>query len=240
MILLADCVSSVQTMASPPLPLSTAIYAINDRARLQANESILIHYNSYSSDAGAVVPAIRIAQKIGAQVFVVCGTAEDQEQLLRNSNLPQDHVFTTGDATLVTKLMRVTGSQGVDVVVSFSDDQLDPAILADCARLVQVGSGVSGLADTVAADPSVLYRNITLTTFDMGSLIARRTPGGQLLRQRLLADAITLYRSSESVTSKTSASPLASWMFPTSQKLSEPSLTRRPRNTITMEALLSP
>ena len=184
-------------MASLPLPLSTAIYAINDRAHLQANESILIHCNSHSSEAGAVVAAIRIAQKIGAQVFAVCGTVEDREQLLQIPNLPQDHVFTVNDATLLTKLMHATGSQGVDVVVSFGDDQLDAAIFADCARLVQVGSGVSGLADTISADPSVLHRNITLTTFDMGSLIARRTPGGQSLRQRLLADAITLYRSGD-------------------------------------------
>lgn len=184
-------------MASLPLPLSTAIYAIHDRARLQANESILIHCDSHSRNDGAVVAAICIAQKIDAQVLVLCDTAEDRQQLLRNSNLPQNHFLTANDANLVAELTRATGSQGVDVVVSFSNEQLDAAIFANCARLVQVGSGVSGLIDTVSADPSVLHRNITLSTFDMGSLIARQTPGGQSLRQRLLADAITLYRSGD-------------------------------------------
>lgn len=185
----------IQTMASLPLPLSTATYAINDRARLGANDSVLFHCSGHSSDASAVVAAIRIAQKIGAQVFAVGGSIEEQEQLLQIANLAQDHVFTANDASLTAKILRATGDQGVDVVVSFSDDQLDGAIFADCARLVQVGSEVSGLADTVAADSSIMHRNITPTSFDMGSLIAWQTPGGRALRQRLLADAVALYRS---------------------------------------------
>lgn len=182
-------------MASLPLPLSTAIYAIHDRARLQAHESVLMDCSGSSSDIDAVVAAIRIAQKIGSQAFVICRTTKDQEYLVQVTNLAHTKVLIVGDANLLQIVMDATKSQGFDVVVSFGDGQMDTTIVADCARLVQVGSTASGLAATITADPSVFRRNITLSTFDIGSLIALQTPAGQSLRKRLLADAITLYRS---------------------------------------------
>lgn len=187
----------LKTMASLPVPLSTAAHAINDRARLRASDSVLFHASSHSSDTGAIVAAIRIAKRIGAQIIAVCGSIEEQEQLLQMVNLAANQVFTIDDASLLSKIRCATGDQGVDVVVSFSNDQLDAAIFADYARLVQVGSGASGLSNTVAANSSIIHRDITLTTFDMGNSIARQTPRGRSLQQRLLTDAITLYRSGD-------------------------------------------
>ncbi|ORY71434.1 putative polyketide synthase [Pseudomassariella vexata] len=192
-----------KTMASLPLPLSTAIYAIHDRARLEANESILVVCDSNENDAVAEFAAIRIAQQVGAQVFAICASTKRQEKLLQDLKLPQDHVFKANDANLGARIAQATGHRGVDVIVSFTDDGLPAdmsastnigAICGGCARLVQVGSGGSGLADALVIDPTVLRRNITLSTFDIGSLIARPTPQGQSLRRRLLADAIALYR----------------------------------------------
>jgi NADPH:quinone reductase-like Zn-dependent oxidoreductase/NAD(P)-dependent dehydrogenase (short-subunit alcohol dehydrogenase family) len=187
----------LEIMASLPLPLSTATHAINDRARLQASDSVLFHCGSSSSDTCAVIAAISIAKKIGAQVFAVCSSTKEQQQLLQVVQLTTDHIFTINDASLSSKIRRATGNQGVDVVVSFSDEQLDASVFADCARLVQVGSGASGLADTVAANPSIMHRDITLTTFDMGNIIARQTPAGLSLRQKLLANALASYRSGD-------------------------------------------
>jgi NADPH:quinone reductase-like Zn-dependent oxidoreductase/NAD(P)-dependent dehydrogenase (short-subunit alcohol dehydrogenase family) len=187
----------LEIMASLPLPLSTATHAINDRARLQASDSVLFHCGSSSSDTCAMIAAISIAKKIGAQVFAVCSSTKEQQQLLQVVQLTTDHVFTINDASLSSKIRRATGNQGVDVVVSFSDEQLDASVFADCARLVQVGSGASGLADTVAANPSIMHRDITLTTFDMGNIIARQTPAGLSLRQKLLANALASYRSGD-------------------------------------------
>ncbi|KAK9782215.1 putative polyketide synthase [Seiridium cardinale] len=191
------------TMASLPLPLSTAIYAVRERARLEANESILVVCDSSNHGAVAELAAIRIAQQVGAQVFAICARSKRQEQLLQELDLPQDHVFTANDANLGARIAQITGHRGVDVIVSFTDDGLPAdmlastnigAICADCARLVHVGPGGSGLMDVLVLDPTILRRNITLSTFDFGSLIARPTQQGQSLRRRLLADAIALYR----------------------------------------------
>lgn len=190
-------------MTNLPLPLCTAIYAIRDRARLEANESILIHCDKNTSDVSAELATIRVAQQVGAEVFVACTSTEAQEQLLRDLKMPQDHVFTANDTALAAKLRKSSGYRGFDVIVSFAGNVLPGttsgpmsigSICADCARLVQVGSRGSGLAEAVIADPTVLHRNITLTTFDMGDLIARQTPANQSLRRRLLYDSMTLYR----------------------------------------------
>ncbi|KAI0003946.1 ketoacyl-synt-domain-containing protein [Xylariaceae sp. FL0662B] len=189
------------SMACLPLPLSTAIYAIESRARLQPNESILICCGS--NDTGADLVAIRIAQVIGSQVFAITTTKEDQEQLVHNFKLPQDQVFVANDPELDAKLLAATRHRGLDVIVAFTDDKLPitmsnrsiiGALCVDCARLVQVGVSGPGLVDAVVMDPSMLRRNVTMTAFDMGSLITLQTPDAEKMRRRLLSDAMSLYR----------------------------------------------
>lgn len=191
-------------MTSLPVPLSTAIYAIHDRACLQVDESIIINCDSDRRNAGAEYAAIRIAQQVGAQVFVVCSAPVDRAQILRHVEVPLDRVFTATDLNAATKILSATEGAGVDVILSFATSGLPAvwlgsssiaSICADCARLVQVGSARPGLSNTLVVDPAVLKRNITLTTFDMGSLIARQTPAGQSLCHKLITNAMNTYRS---------------------------------------------
>ncbi|KAI0886290.1 ketoacyl-synt-domain-containing protein [Annulohypoxylon maeteangense] len=193
-------------VACLPLALSAAIYAINTRAHLQPNESILICCGG--SDIGADLVAVRMAQLICSQVFVVA-TNEDQKNVFSDFKLPQGQVFVANDPELDVKLLAATKDRGLDVIVAFADDKppgvilnrsIISAISADCARLVQVGVGGPSLVDAVVMDPRMSRRSITVTQFDMGSLIALQTPNGQNMRRRLLSDAMSPYRSGDLAT----------------------------------------
>ncbi|KAI1433783.1 ketoacyl-synt-domain-containing protein [Xylaria sp. CBS 124048] len=199
------------TMAGLPLQLSTAIYAVHNRAHLQPEESILICCGG-SSDSGADLATVSVAQSAGANVFVTCATEEDQKQLVEGLGLPQDHVFLTGKADLAARLQAAADGQGFDVIVVFPGDKDSvissfsdiSAVCADYARVVQVSVGGSNILDTAAADSAVSNKNVTLSTFDIGSLITLQTPSAAKMRQRLLTDAMSLYRANGLASSKLS------------------------------------
>ncbi|KAI1455535.1 ketoacyl-synt-domain-containing protein [Annulohypoxylon moriforme] len=189
------------SIACLPLAISTAIYAVNNRAQLQPNESVLICCGS--SDTGADLIAVRMAQLTGSKVFVITTAEGVRKQLIQDFKLPQDQVFVANDVELNAKLLAATRNRGLDIIVAFTDDKLPVAIpdrsvigaiCADCARLVQVGVGGPSLVDAMIMDPGLLRKNVTVTAFDIGSLITLQTPDGERMRRRLLSDAMTLYR----------------------------------------------
>ncbi|KAG7147988.1 Highly reducing polyketide synthase azaB like protein [Verticillium longisporum] len=58
-----------------PVVYTTAYYALHDLARLQAGESVLIHWGA----GGVGQAAIQLAKKIGADVFVTVGSLEKRD-----------------------------------------------------------------------------------------------------------------------------------------------------------------
>ncbi|EAA36364.1 ketoacyl-synt-domain-containing protein [Neurospora crassa] len=171
------------TLSSVPLQLSTAIYAVNNRAHVQAGESVLV---ITGSDIAADQAAIRVAQLAGAEVFAVG----------ESTNLPSERVFTKGDKALVAKLLKATEGRGVDVVLNFANDAAPISsignVFADCGRLVHVGK--SSLAEAIATDSTLFRKSVTVTTFDIANILSLKTVAGQKIRSQLLADSIALYR----------------------------------------------
>lgn len=175
-------------MASIPVPLSTAVYAIQESARLEADELILVCCGS-NTDAGADLASVRIAQLTGAQVFAVSPSEENQDRLIHDLGLPRDHVLAASDQDLSGALLKATGHRAFDVIVAFTDEQLPTlaslgATCADCARLVQVGVGGQALVEALALDPTLLRKNVTYTTLEIGSIIGLETPSLEKLRRR--------------------------------------------------------
>lgn len=179
-------------MASIPVPLSTSAYAIQESARLQADEQILI-CSGGGNETAADLAAVRLAQLAGAQAFVVCSSLEERDRLCEALELPQGRIICAeggGEAEVVIRqLIEATGRQGFEVIVAFSGTRLPiastlGALAADRARLVLVGMGGQSLVQTLALDPTALRRNLTCTSVDMGGIVADGTPAGERLRRR--------------------------------------------------------
>lgn len=147
-----------------PTAFATAIYALNDCARLRRKETILVH--SGGSDVG--IAAIQIAQLKGAEVFTTVESDDEQEFLVKNYAVPQDRIFHLRDSKFLPAIMAATKGRGVGVVLnSVSGDQLH-ASLRCCARFGRfVEIGMQDITDRVRLD---IQRNITFTAFDLNEL----------------------------------------------------------------------
>ena len=160
------------TMAALPVVYCTAIYALQNRANLQAGESVLIH-----AGAGAFgIAAISLAQSMGATVYTTAGSASKRQFLMEEFGLPESHIFNSRDTSFASEVMKATGGEGVDVIVnSLIGDLLHDSwdCIADFGRFVEIGK--KDLVDAGKLDMRVFLRNATFTAFDLSELFYNKT-----------------------------------------------------------------
>ena len=127
-----------ETGASIPSVFTTSYYSIHHAARLQKNETILIH-----SAAGGVGQAcIKMAQLIGAEVFVTAGSPAKVEFLQKKFGLQRDRILNSRTLNFGHEIMNLTGGKGVDVVInSLAGDALRESwrCLATFGRFIELG-----------------------------------------------------------------------------------------------------
>ena len=127
-----------ETGASIPSVFTTSYYSIHHAARLQKNETILIH-----SAAGGVGQAcIKMAQLIGAEVFVTAGSPAKVEFLQKTFGLPRNRILNSRTLSFGHEIMSLTGGKGVDVVInSLAGDALRESwrCLATFGRFIELG-----------------------------------------------------------------------------------------------------
>ncbi|KAJ5374170.1 hypothetical protein N7517_006176 [Penicillium concentricum] len=92
------------TAAAIPMAFVTAYYSVVTVSHLKGGEKILIH----QAAGGVGQMAVRIAQYIGAEVYVTVGSAKKKEEIADNLQIPFDHIFCGGQIS----------SGGYDVVVN--------------------------------------------------------------------------------------------------------------------------
>lgn len=97
--------------ATIPVAFLTAYYAIVELGRIQKGETILIH----GAAGGVGLAAIQIAKLFGAKVIATAGTVEKRQFL---TVLGADHVFDSRSMSFVGDALRVTGGDGVDLVLN--------------------------------------------------------------------------------------------------------------------------
>lgn len=73
----------------------TAYVALMDVARIQPGESILIHAGA----GGLGQAAIQLAQMVGAEIFVTCGSIAKKNLLMEKYGIADDHIFNSRDLT---------------------------------------------------------------------------------------------------------------------------------------------
>ncbi|KAL4883330.1 polyketide synthase [Aspergillus karnatakaensis] len=124
--------------ATMPMVFSTAYFSLYDTAHLQKGESVLIH----AAAGGVGQAAIMLAQLVGAEIYATVGSREKAQLLMDNYGIPEDHIFSSRNASFVDEIMAATGGKGVDVALNSLSGQLLSATwkcMAMFGRFVEIG-----------------------------------------------------------------------------------------------------
>lgn len=150
---------SFAAAAAVPVVYLTASICLQDIAKLQSGQSVLIH----AAAGGVGMAAVALAQSIGAEVFATAGS-EFKHQLLRARGVR--HVFDSRSESFVKGVMQVTHGRGVDVVLnSLGTEFVQPSmnLVADGGMFVELGKH----DQAVLARPADQQARIQVTTFDL-------------------------------------------------------------------------
>jgi myxalamid-type polyketide synthase MxaB len=105
-----DCIDD-EAACTIPITFLTAYYALRRLADLQPGERVLIHAGA----GGVGLAAIQIAQQIGAEIYCTAGSDEKRTFL---HDLGVKHVLSSRSLAFADEIMRLTGREGVDVVLN--------------------------------------------------------------------------------------------------------------------------
>ncbi|KAI0103903.1 putative polyketide synthase [Nemania sp. FL0031] len=170
---------------------STALFALRDRARLRAGESVLIH-----AGAGAFgLAAIAMARHMGLTVYTTVGSPSKREYLVKEMGVPEAHIFNSRDASFVDEIKAVTNGRGVDVVINSLVGDLMHAswsCIAPFGRFVEIGK--KELVDAGKLDMHMFLKNATFTAFDLSEFFYAEDPYYQNIFYGLIAEVMVLYR----------------------------------------------
>jgi acyl transferase domain-containing protein/NADPH:quinone reductase-like Zn-dependent oxidoreductase/ubiquinone/menaquinone biosynthesis C-methylase UbiE len=167
--------SFLSTAEAAALPVTgvTAHRALVTLARLQKDESILIH----SAAGGTGQMALQLAVSLGADVYVTVGTEEKRALMRDVYGLPEHRIFYSRDTSFARDVYRTTNGRGVDVVVnSLAGDALLASweCVAPFGRFVELGKAdIEGNAKLPMA---MFAKNVTFFAVGVDDL-AKHRPG---------------------------------------------------------------
>ena len=104
---------SFEAAACLPVAYGTAYRMLIDRGRVQPRETVLI----LGASGGVGTAAVQIAKMIGAEVLAAAGSTEKLDRLRA---LGADHLIDYTKDDFSREAWRISGKQGVDVVVNFT------------------------------------------------------------------------------------------------------------------------
>jgi NADPH:quinone reductase-like Zn-dependent oxidoreductase/malonyl CoA-acyl carrier protein transacylase len=157
--------------ASVPVVYSTAYYGIIELARLQSDETILIH----AAAGGVGQAAIQLAQSIGARIFVTVGSHAKKQFLMDTYSIDEDHIFYSRDTSFGPAVREATGGRGVDVVInSLAGDLLRESwqSLASFGRFIEIGK--RDITSNTGLEMSKFEQNCTFSSVDLTLVSAER------------------------------------------------------------------
>lgn len=121
--------------ATLPTVFLTTHYAINELARMQKGEKILIH----AGTGGVGQAAIQIAKDLGLEIFATAGSREKRWLL---TEMGVDHVMDSRSLDFADEIMAITGGKGVDAVLNSLAGDFIPksfSVLAPFGRFLEIG-----------------------------------------------------------------------------------------------------
>jgi myxalamid-type polyketide synthase MxaB len=154
---------SFNAASAVPTVFFTAYHALLRMAQLKAGERILIH----AAAGGVGQAAVQLAQFVGAEVFATASPGK--WEYLKSQGIA--HVMNSRTVDFADEVLRLTGGQGVDVVLNSLSGEANLkslAVLTQGGRFVEIGKlGVLGLAEARERRPDISY-----FTFDFDEVTA--------------------------------------------------------------------
>jgi thioester reductase-like protein len=151
-----------------PLTFMTAYYALHHLARLSKGERVLIH----AAAGGVGQAALQIAQHVGAEIFATAGTPE-KRAFLKHQGVA--HVMDSRSLEFADEVMRITGGEGVDVVLNSLAGEFIPRSLATLragGRFLEIG-----MADILQNSPLGLrefHRSLSFSSVNLAHMFSSR------------------------------------------------------------------
>src|SRR6476661_666374 len=152
-----------------PLTFMTAYYALHHLGRLSKGERVLIH----AAAGGVGQAALQIAQHVGAEIFATAGTPEKRAFLKQQG---VQHVMDSRSLEFADEVMRITGGEGVDVVLNSLAGEFIPRSLATLragGRFLEIG-----MADILQNNPLGLrefHKNLSFSSVNLAHMFVSRT-----------------------------------------------------------------
>ncbi len=128
--------TSFKQGAALGVPYATAYRAFFQRARALAGETVLVH----GASGGVGLAAVQMARAAGLTVFGTSSSAEGRKLVLAEG---AHHVLDHKQAGYTDDLMRLTGGQGVAIILEMASNinlGKDLTLLARHGRVVVIGS----------------------------------------------------------------------------------------------------
>ncbi|MFO1043816.1 MAG: SDR family NAD(P)-dependent oxidoreductase [Planctomycetaceae bacterium] len=171
---------SSEDAAGIPVVFLTAWYALNQLARVQPGDRVLIH----AAAGGVGLAAIQIARLLGADIIATAGSPLKVEYLRAQGVL---NVFDSRSLSFVDDVLRVTQGQGVDVVLNSLAGSAIPAslsLLRAGGRFVEIGK--RDIQDNVTLGLRPFQNNLAFFSLDLDRLLALRPDLAQSLLSTVL------------------------------------------------------
>lgn len=149
---------SLNEASTLPVVYCTALHGLKNLAKLKKGERVLIHAGA----GGVGLAAIYIAKHIGAEVFATA--SEKKRDYLRKIGV--EHVFDSRSLDFAQEIRRVTGGEGVDVVLNSLAGEFittSMALLNPGGRFIEIGKADIWTQDRVQA----FRTDITYEAFDL-------------------------------------------------------------------------
>ncbi len=173
--------------AAIPSAYMTAHYALDELARLQPGETVLIQ----SATGGVGLAAIALARRVKARIIATAGSPERRAHLHR---LGIAHAFDSRGPGFAEDVMRATNGLGVDVVLNALSGPLIEkglACLAPYGRFIELGK--KDVYENAAVGLKALKSNISFHVVDLAALITERP----VMATRMLDEVLAMLAADE-------------------------------------------
>ena len=162
---------SFQEAASLPIAFLTAYYSLVEIARLQRNQSVLIHAATGTVEQAAIM----IAQHLGATIFATVDSREKRDLIIQKYGIRADHIFDSHNTSFGPAILIATNGRGVDVVLnSLTGPLLQESfnLVAPLGHFVEIGKrDVKGNSNL---ELRPFARNVSFSAVDLPGLVEHR------------------------------------------------------------------
>ena len=170
--------------ATVPVVYCTVLYALVERARLTAGDSILIHAVS----GGIGRAALQVARSMGLEVYATCAPHK-REHVLASCGIAPERLGSSRDGSFKNTILTATGGAGVDCVLNSLADELLLAgveVVAEYGHFCEIGK--VDFQQNSSLGLAALERNVSFHAIDLAAMFSQ--PKKQTLLRRLLSDAL--------------------------------------------------